>query len=136
MPGIPLAALGALLAGWLTGFEQIPVSAVVIVTAFAVLAQIIDYVAGVVGARRYGASQAGVWGSVIGSVVGIFFFPPFGFLIGAVVGAVGAELLTKRTFKEALRSGLGAFVGTLGGVFAKIFIVIAIGITVFPKFFS
>ena len=71
----------------MTGFEQIPVSAVVIVTAFAVLAQIIDYVAGVIGARRYGASQAGVWGSVIGSVVGIFFFPPFGFLIGAVVGA-------------------------------------------------
>lgn len=75
-----------------------------------------------------------MWGSVIGSLVGLIFFPPFGFLLGALLGAVGAELITRRTLPEAVRSGVGALLGSLGGIVAKFFIVIAIGIVAFRGF--
>lgn len=132
LPGVPVAAVGALLAAWMTGFEGLGWTRVLIVAGLAVLAQLLDYIAALIGASRYGASRAGLWGSVIGSLLGLFFFPPFGFLIGALLGAVLAELLTGRPLPEAGQAGLGALVGTLGGIVAKLFIIIAIGVVVFP----
>ena len=135
LPGVPVAAVGALLAGWMTGFEELGAASILWVVGLAVLSQVLDYVAGVVGAKRFGASRAGVWGSVIGSLVGVIWFPPFGFLLGALVGAVVAEIVNRRTLQDSVRSGVGALLGTLGGVVAKFFIVIAIGMIVFPRLF-
>ena len=133
LPGVPVAAVGALLAGWMTGFESLGVASILWVAALAVLSGVLDYVAGVVGAKRFGASRAGVWGSVIGSLVGVIWFPPFGFLLGALLGALLAEVINRRTLQDSVRSGVGALLGTLGGVVAKVFILIAIGIIVFPR---
>ena len=135
LPGVPIAAVGALLAAWLTGFEELSLVPLLIVGALVVLALGLDYLSGFIGAKRYGASRAGIWGSVAGAIVGLFFFPPFGFLVGALGGAVLAELLTGRQPQEAFRAGLGVFVGTLGGMVANLFIIIALGIVVFPRLF-
>ncbi len=133
LPGVPLAAVGALLAAWLTGFESLGLTPLLVVAGLTVLALLVDYVAGLIGARRFGASRAGLWGSVVGALLGLFLLPPFGFLIGALAGAVGAELLTGRAPREALRAGFGVFVGTLGGMVTQTFIVVAIGFVVFPR---
>jgi uncharacterized protein len=135
LPGVPIVAAGALVAAWLTGFQEFGITPLVIVGLLTALSIVIDYVAGIVGAQKYGASKSGIWGSVIGSLVGLFFFPPFGFLIGALVGAVIAEMLIGRKLEEAIKSGFGVLVGTFSGVVAKIFIIIAIGIVVFPRLF-
>ena len=88
-----------------------------------------------VGAKYYGAERAGVWGGVLGSLVGLVLLPPWGFLPGALLGAVLFELLAGRAPAEAWRSGVGAFVGTLGGVFAKLVIVVALAVVVYPRLF-
>jgi uncharacterized protein YqgC (DUF456 family) len=133
LPGVPIAALGALIAAWMLSFKAITVTQVIIVAGLAVLAVLLDYLAGVVGAKGFGASTAGVWGSVIGSVIGLFFFPPFGFLVSAILGAIVAEIVSGRQLNEALRAAWGVFLGTLGGIFVKILLLIAIGIVVFPR---
>lgn len=133
LPGVPLAALGALIAGWLTGFSRLGAGALALVAALALLSLALDYLAGMIGARRFGASRAGVAGSLIGGLVGLIFFPPLGFLLGALVGAVALELLSGRPLAAALRAGVGVFIGTLGGIVAKLLILVAIGITVFPR---
>lgn len=133
LPGVPLAAVGALLAAWMTGFERLTLVPLVIVGVLAVLSQLVDVLGSWLGAKHYGASRPGVWGGIIGSFVGLLLFPPFGFLTGALVGAVVAELLTGRAFGDAVRSGVGALVGTLGGTVAKLLILIGIGIVVFPR---
>lgn len=135
LPGVPIAAVGALLAAWLTGFQELTLVPLLVVAALVVLALVLDYVAGFVGAKRYGASRSGIWGSIIGALLGLFFFPPFGFLIGALGGAILAELLSGRQAQEALRAGVGVFVGTLGGMVANLFILIALGLVVFPRLF-
>ncbi len=133
LPGVPIAALGAIIAAWMLSFKVITVTQVIIVALLAALAVVLDYLAGVVGAKGFGASTAGVWGSVIGSVIGLFFFPPFGFLVGAILGAIVAEIVSGRQLNEALRAAWGVFLGTLGGIFVKILLLIAIGIVVFPR---
>jgi uncharacterized protein len=133
LPGVPVAAVGAVLAAWIVGFEHFGVAPLAFVVGLAVLAQLIDLAGNWVGARVYGARRAGLWGGVIGSLVGLIFFPPFGFLLGALVGAVLFELLGGRPFDEALRAGVGAFVGALGGTIAKILIVIAMAVISIPR---
>lgn len=134
LPGVPVVALGTLLAGWMTGFEVLSWTTVIVTAALALLAWLLDALAAAVGAQRYGSSRAGLWGSIVGSILGLFF-PPFGFLVGALVGAVVAELFVGRPFAEALKAGFGAFVGTLGGIVAKVVILITIAFVVYPKFF-
>lgn len=132
LPGVPLAAVGALLAAWIRGFEVVGVAPLVWVGVLALVAQGLDLAAGAVGAKIYGARRAGFWGGVLGSLAGLLWFPPFGFLLGALVGAVGAELLTGRPFDEALRAGVGAFAGSVGGVVAKGLVLAAIGVVMVP----
>lgn len=134
LPGVPVVAVGALLAAWITGFDAISVSTVLVVTGLAVLAWLLDYLAAAAGAKQFGSSRAGLWGSIVGSVVGIFF-PPVGFIVGALVGAVAFELAAGRPFAEACRAGVGAFVGALGGIVAKIVVLVGIAFVVYPKFF-
>lgn len=136
LPGVPLAAVAALLAAWIMGFDRFGVTPLVYVAVLAVLSQLVDLAGTWLGSRFYGAGRAGVWGGIIGSFFGLFLFPPFGFLIGALVGAVVAEMLVGRRFDEAVRSGVGAFVGTLGGTVAKLIIMVVIGFVVFPIFFG
>jgi uncharacterized protein YqgC (DUF456 family) len=136
IPGVPLAAVGALLAAWMVGFKGLSLWPLVIIAALAVLAQVLDMLGSWLGAKYYGASTAGMWGGIIGSVVGVFVLPPFGFLPGALVGAVVFELLGQRSFSEAFRSGLGALLGALGGTFMKVLILIAIAIIALVKLFS
>ena len=133
IPGVPLAFVGALLAGWMTGFEELGFTPLAIVGGLAILAQVVDFLASWMGAKYYGAGRPGLWGGVIGSLLGIILFPPFGFIFGALVGAVGFELLAGRPFNEALRAGIGAFLGTLGGAVAKLFILVAIAWIVLPR---
>lgn len=132
LPGVPLAAAGALLAAWIRGFEAVGVGPLIWVALLAIVAQALDLAAGAVGAKVYGARRAGFWGGVLGSLAGLLWFPPFGFLLGALVGAVGAELLTGRAFDEALRAGVGAFAGSVGGVVAKGLILVAMAVVMIP----
>src|SRR5690625_1517186 len=119
VPGVPLAAVGALLAGWMTGFEELTMVPLLIVAGLAVLSQVVELLSSWVGAKHYGAGRPGLWGGVIGSLLGLVLFPPFGFLFGALVGAVLFEMLAGREFSEAWRAGVGAFLGTLGGAVAQ-----------------
>lgn len=126
IPGVPLAAAAAVLAGWLTGFEKLGSTSLLVIIGLAVLAQVLDFVGGLLGTRYSGGSRAGMIGSVIGSIVGVIVAPPFGFLPGAFVGAVLFELLSSRPADAAWRSGVGALLGTLGGTFVKLLVLVAI----------
>lgn len=85
-----------------------------------ILVTVLDYVVPAVGAKKYGASKAGLWGSILGMLLGIVFFPPWGMLIGAFAGAMAGELLAGRKGKTALRAGWGVFVGNMAGIGLKL----------------
>lgn len=132
LPGVPLVLVGAVAAAWIRGFDVVGVMPLAWIAVLAVLAQVVDFAAGAIGARLGGAGRAGFWGGVLGSLVGLIWFPPIGFLLGALAGAIVAEMVAGRPFQDAWRAGLGAFAGTIGGVAAKALILVAMAIVMVP----
>ena len=91
-----------------------------------IAAIVLDYIVPAWCTKRFGGSKKGVWGSIIGLIVGMFFSPiPFGFLWGPFVGAVVGELIAGKDHWESLRSGMGSFVGFILSTGLKIAVVVA-----------
>jgi uncharacterized protein YqgC (DUF456 family) len=79
-----------------------------------------DYIANMIGVKKYGGSKAGVWGSTIGLLAGPFIIPVIGIIIGPFIGAVIAELLFhRRQFGDAMKIGVGSVIGFISSVAAK-----------------
>jgi uncharacterized protein YqgC (DUF456 family) len=118
LPGPPLAyaALFCVVMGkgWVYSATEL-----VVLGLLTAAVTVVDTLLPVMGAKRYGASKAGVWLSVAGLVVGTFVFPPFGFLAGAFLGALAGELLAGKG-AGAFRPAWGVFLGTLAGTALKL----------------
>ncbi len=119
IPGPPLNYLGLLLLH-LTERYQFSTKFMVIWAIVTGVVYALDYVIPVWGTKKFGGSKRGVWGSIIGLVVGLFFFPPFGIIIGPFAGAVIGELSVGKDSGAALKSGFGSFIGFLLGTLLKL----------------
>jgi uncharacterized protein YqgC (DUF456 family) len=120
LPGPPLSFIGLLLLALANRFLPPLTPALMIGMAILTIAvTVADYIIPLLGAKRYGASKWGIWGSVIGMAVGIFF-SPFGMVLGALIGAVVAEWLVQKEKGRALRAGWGVFIGSLLGTALKL----------------
>lgn len=130
LPGPPLAYTGLLLLHF-TSNHQFTTNFLVLWAIIAIAVTIIDNVIPVLGTKKYGGSKKAIWGSMIGLLIGLFLFPPFGIIIGPFLGAVIGELLEGKETIDAIRSGFGAFMGFLGGTILKL---ITVGIMIFYFF--
>lgn len=111
---------GFLLYGLLFTFEPFSWLFWLIQCLFVLLLFGADYIANMIGIKKYGGSNAGIWGSTIGLLIGPFIIPVLGILIGPFLGAFLAELaVNKRSVKEALQIGLGSVVGFISSVITK-----------------
>jgi len=79
---------------------------------------VLDYVVPALGAKRFNCSKWGVFGCVVGTIVGIFF-APLGIILGPFLGAVAGELVAGKQASAALRGGFGALLGFIAGVLLK-----------------
>jgi len=73
-----------------------------------------------VGSNQMGGTRYGIYGCLIGGVVGLFIFPPFGIIFGPMIGAFAGELLSGQKSDRALRAALGSFVGFFVGTVIKV----------------
>jgi len=124
LPGVPLVFAGMLLAAWAEGFERVGLWALAALGALTILSFLIDLWATAIGAKRARASALAIWGSLVGTLVGLFFGIP-GLFLGPFAGAVIGELISRRRlhhadFGPALRVGLGTWVGIALGVALKL----------------
>ena len=117
LPG-PLAAYAGVLC--LLGTSRAPGAlALGALGLLAVGATVLDMVIPGWGAKRFRCSKWGVWGSVIGAIAGVFFFP-WGLLAGPFLGALAGEVASGRRLGAAAWSGVGALVGFVCGVLLKL----------------
>lgn len=83
----------------------------------------LDYVLPIWGAKMYKATKMGIWFSILGMVIGIFFFPPFGMILGLLLGAIIGELASGKAKREALKVGFVSFMFSLLSIFIKLALV-------------
>jgi hypothetical protein len=124
LPGPPLVFAGLVLAAWIDGFQKVgwlPLFVLALLTAASIA---IDLVAGVLGAKRVGASRPAVIGASLGTLGGLFFGLP-GLLVGPFLGALAGELAVKRDLGQAAKVGVAAWLGFLFGAFVKVGLVFA-----------
>ena len=138
LPGPPLSFLGLLLQWWAAGWEAESYGwiTVLVLAVLAALVTALDFIAPVYGAKRYGASKAGLWGSIVGLLIGMIFFPPFGMILGAFLGALGGEWMVGKSDREAMRAAWGVFMGTMVGIVLKLTVSVAILVVFLIELFS
>jgi uncharacterized protein YqgC (DUF456 family) len=119
LPGTALVLAGVILGAWVDDFARVSVGAVVLIGVLAVLAWVLEWAAGLLGAQRAGASRQALLGAAIGTVlglalglIGVLFMP-------LLVAAVG-EFLARRDQHRALKVGFATWLGLLAGMLAKV----------------
>ncbi|MFA5941249.1 MAG: DUF456 domain-containing protein [Sinimarinibacterium sp.] len=131
LPGVPMIFIGLWLAAWIDDYTRVGVVTLVALGVIVALAIVIDFAASALGAKRVGASQQAIWGSLLGSLVGLFFGLP-GLVLGPFVGAVLGELSARRSLGQATNVGIATWMGLLFGTLAKLALSLAmLGIFVF-----
>ena len=120
IPGPLLSFSALLLLSWTKKWQIFSPSFLIIMGALTAILMAFDYIAPALGAKKFGASKSGLWGSVMGMIIGIFFVPPWGLMIGAFVGALVGELAAGKSGRKALRAGWGILIGNVFGVGIKL----------------
>src|SRR4030043_608470 len=105
LPGPPLSFIGLFLFALILNFSP-PLTPTLIITMaiVTVAVTVADYFIPLIGAKKYGTSKWGIYGSIGGMIVGAFF-SPFGMILGAFIGAVLVEWIVSRKEKQALKAG-------------------------------
>lgn len=127
LPGNFIILAGSVLLGWYGEFQEVTVKIIIILVALALLAEVIEFLMGIAGAKKYKSSNKAIVGSIvfgiIGGIIGIPFFFGIGAVIGAFIGAfAGAfiiEFVFDRDLDRAVKSGWGALLGRVGGAISK-----------------
>lgn len=119
LPGIPLIWLGTAVYALATGFEHVTGGDLTFFAVLTIFSIGIDYAANVMGAKKYGAGKAGIFGAFAGMLLGLIFAGLPGLIIGSFLGAFAGEIITGKSSGQALQAGWGTLVGFLGGLLIK-----------------
>ena len=135
-PGIPgpvLSYAGIVLLFVVKGSEIISVWHLITFGILLIFLLLADYLAPILGARLAGSGKKGIYGAIIGALIGIFFIPPFGIFLGALVGAVIGEYYSGKRLVESLKAGLGVILSSVVILAAQIVYSVAAAIYYFLK---
>lgn len=119
IPGPPIAFIGVV---FMQLAERVVISSkwMWILGIAAVVITVIDYVIPSYFTKKYGAHRLSTALSLVGMVIGILFFPPFGLIIGPFIGAFIGELLAGRLWKQGVKSAWATFMGFVFGTLLKL----------------
>lgn len=117
-PGPPLSYAG-LLALQLTAAHPFSLQFLIIWAVVVAILMVLDNVIPAYGTKKFGGSAYGVWGCMIGMVIGIFF-SPVGLVLGPLAGAFLGEIVGGKKSDQALRSAWGSFLGFLTSLVLKV----------------
>jgi len=103
--------------------------------ALLALGELLEFLGGVVGAKRGGASRAGTWGALIGGIAGAIVLaaplavipiagPVFGALLGAIIGSfagawIAEVAIAQQTMHGSMKPAMWAAIGRIAGTTGK-----------------
>ena len=115
-PALPYMFFLALLFGFIDGFEMLTINNLWIFGGILIASILIDYFAGVIGAKYSGASRKGIVFGFFGLILGFVLLPPFGGFLGLFIGVLVGEYVLGRDKTKALKAATGSLVGSISGM--------------------
>lgn len=127
LPGNFIILFDAFLFSWYLDFTSVSYQVLLILVLLALTGELIEFLLGIAGAKKYRSSNRAVVASIIFGIAGAVIGAPVLFGIGSVIGAfIGAfagaflvELLAGKGVEQAINSGWGTFIGRVGGTLLK-----------------
>lgn len=83
-----------------------------------------DYIFGLLGAKLGGANKKSLIFGLVGLVIGLLIFPPFGLFLGLFLGIFIGEIVQYQHYKDALKAASYGFFGTLTGIAVNVLLAI------------
>jgi uncharacterized protein YqgC (DUF456 family) len=123
IPG-PLTSWFGLLALYFTDGIEMSATFLIVTFLVALLIFVLDYIIPAVGTKRFGGSRAGMIGTTIGLLVGLFSPIPFGIIIGPFIGALIGEMTHRNDINKATKAAFGSFIGFLASTFLKFIVAV------------
>jgi uncharacterized protein YqgC (DUF456 family) len=128
LPGLWIMVAASAVYGLITRWSYLGFKTMFALILIALIAEVVETIAGGAGAKRAGASKRGIIGAIIGGIVGgivlSFFVPIIGTIVGAcagsLLGAVIVELSIGREVGHSFRIGVAAAKGRLLGIISKL----------------
>jgi len=122
LPGPPLSYAGLLLLQW-SGYGGFSAGFLWLWATITVAVTVGDYFLPAVMTKRFGGSRLATIGSILGLLVGLFFFPPIGLIIGPFLGALAGEMIHNRSDNvKPFKVAAGTFLAFVFGTGAKLII--------------
>jgi uncharacterized protein YqgC (DUF456 family) len=111
LPG-PLLILGAIVGyAWLNDFRSPTLPWLLLIGVIMAATGSADIWLPLLGANLTGISWWGTLYGIVGGIIGLFWFPPFGSLLGYALGILLGAWQTHRDWPTALRASLGGLAG-------------------------
>lgn len=128
LPGNILILLMGLAYGYFDHFESMDYAILVIVFGVYIIGEVVDFVAGLIGAKKEKASKRAMFatfiGTMLGGIWGTAILPIIGSIIGALVGAFAvtalAEYSKAKDLDQAKRVAKSVVKGQIIGMFIKV----------------
>lgn len=141
LPGNWLIVISTCLFAWWRWDNSVfSIYTLIAIVVLAILGELVELSAGMIGAKKSGASWPGsiaaLFGAVIGAVFGTFLIPIifFGTVLGACIGAGlgvwGLEISRGKKMEQSVRCAVGAGLGEFFGITSKLVLGIVIWFTV------
>jgi len=123
LPG-PLLSYSGLLVYHLC-IHNLPANLILFISIAVFFISALDYFLQIYGVKYAGGGKYAIRGSLVGLLLGIIFFPPFGILLGAFFGAfIGAKMeMNKNAVEIAFGALWGYIIGTAFKLSISIYIV-------------
>lgn len=116
LPGVPFMFLIALVYGIATKFELLVSGEITWLGVLVIVSLVVDYFAGLIGAKFGGASGKSLLIGLAGFLLGMILLPPLGGLLGMFVGIIVGEIYFLGKTKTALRAATGGALGAVAGM--------------------
>lgn len=134
LPGLPLMFCGMLLGAWAGDFKEISVWTIVLLAILMLVSVGVDFLATLLGAKKFGASKKAMVGAAIGTLA-VFVFSIPGLILGPFVGAIIGEMMDGKEWRAATKTGFGTWLGLAIGTALKLALAICmLGIFVMALF--
>jgi len=120
VPGTLISYLGILILQY-TNIAEFSVHFFIRWGVLVIAVQGLDYFIPNWGIKKFGGSQKGVWGSLIGMLLG-FYFGRWGIVGGAILGAFVGELFAGKESNQAIHHAIGSFTFFIFGTISQLIV--------------